>query len=106
MPAYAIAVTCVVAASSVLLFLIFYRMKVLNFKTLLSVILASLISALGLPAVFGLVSSGMGGSFDFTSPLVTLLVSIAAYLLIVVILSLIISFVINGAGSKNKAKDS
>lgn len=105
MPAYAITVTCVVAVSSVIVFLIFYRMKVLNFRTLISVTLASLITALGLPALFSLVSSGMDGSFDFASPAVTLLVSVAAYLLIVVILSMIISFIINGAGSKQKKKD-
>lgn len=105
MPAYAITVTCVVAASSVIVFLIFYRMKVLNFRTLFSVTLASLITALGLPALFSAVSSGMDGSFEIASPLIVLMVSIAAYLLIVVILSLIISFIINGTGSKQKKRD-
>ncbi len=104
MPAYAITATCVVAVSSVIVFLIFYRMKILNLRTLLSVALASLITALGLPALFSLVSSGMDGSFAFASPSVTLLVSVAAYLLIVVILSMIISFIINGAGSKLKKR--
>lgn len=105
MPAYAITATCVVAASSVIVFLIFYRIKVLNFRTLLSVTLASLITALGLPVLFSLVSSGMDGSFDSASPSVTLLITVAAYLLIVVILSLVISFIINGAGTKKKKQD-
>lgn len=102
MPAYAITVTCVVAVSSVMVFLIFYRMKVLNFKTLLSVTLASLVSALGMPAVFSLVSNAMNGSAANASSVVTLLVSLAVYLLIVVILSIIISFIINGAGLQLK----
>ncbi len=105
MPEYAITVTCVVAASSVIVFLIFYRMKVLNFRTLLSVTLASLLTALGLPVLFGLVSSGMNGSIDSASPSVTLLITVAAYLLIVVILSMVISFIINGIGTKKEKPD-
>lgn len=105
MPAYAITVTCVVAVSSVIVFLIFYRMKLLNLKTLFSVTLASLVSALGLPAVFGLVSGVMYGDTRTDSPAITLLVSIACYLLIVAILSVVISLVINGAGTKRKEQD-
>lgn len=105
MPAYAIAATCVVAVSSVIVFLVFYRMKVLNIRTLISVTLASLITALGLPVLFRLVSSGMDAGFDSASPSVTLLITVAAYLLIVVILSVVISFIINGAGTKKERQD-
>jgi hypothetical protein len=105
MPAYAITVIGVVAVSSVIISLIFYRMKVLNFRTLLSVTLASLITALGLPALFSLVSSCMDASFDFASSTVTLLITVAAYLLIVVILSMVISFIINGTGAKKQVPD-
>ncbi len=105
MPAYVVTVIGVVAVSSVVISLIFHRMKVLNFRTLLSVTLASLITALGLPSLFSLVSSGMDASFASASSTVTLLITVAAYLLIVAILSMVISFIINGTGAKKKTSD-
>ena len=103
MTTYAITVLCIIVSSAAIMFLIFYRIKALNPKTLLSIMIASMISAFTLPGIFYLMSAF--GLFNMKSSeiIMAVLAAIAIYILFVFILSLIISYIVPkiSIGSKN-----
>ncbi|MEN6315620.1 MAG: hypothetical protein ABFD25_15405 [Clostridiaceae bacterium] len=106
MSTYAIAVICAIAVSSVFIFLIFNRMKLLNFRILLSVTIASLISAITLPGVFNAISANNNGDSEFKTLLAIMIISVAVYILLSFIMSVIISHVIPGKIGKKETSDS
>jgi len=100
MVTYTTAVICAIVISSVLVFLISIRFKLLNFKILLSGTLASLISAIALPVIFKIISANKSGATEFSTLLTIMIISIAIYLILAFILSLIISHIIQVTGVK------
>ena len=95
MDIYAVAVLCAIVFSGAIMFVIFYRMKVLNSKTLVSIVIASLISALALPGIFYLISSYKKVNMKSSTLLVATLISAVAYIILVFIMSLITSYIIS-----------
>lgn len=93
MDIYAVAVLCAIVFSGAIMFVIFYRMKVLNSKTLVSIVIASLISALALPGIFYLISSYKKVNMKSSTLLVATLISAVAYIILVFIMSLITSYI-------------
>lgn len=106
MSTYAVAVICAIVVSSVFIFLIFNRMKLLNFRILLSVTIASLISAITLPGVFNAISANNSGASEFKTLLAIMIISVAVYILLSFIMSVIISHVIPGKIGKKETSDS
>lgn len=100
MDIYAVAVLCAIVFSGVIMFLIFYRMKVLNSKTLVSIVIASLISALALPGIFYLISSYQKVNMKSSTLLIAVLISVVAYIILVFIMSLITSYIISRVALK------
>ncbi len=102
MDIYAVAVLSAIVFSGVIMFLIFYRMKVLNSKTLVSIVIASLISALALPGIFYLISSYQKLKMKPSTLLIATLISLVAYIILVFIMSLITSYIISRISVKPK----
>lgn len=96
---YTIAVTCAIVVSAVLMFLIFSRLKLLNFRVLLSIMLASLISAIALPGIFYIISANKNGADEFYTLLLVTVITIAIYIILAFILSMIISHTVPGVGA-------
>lgn len=91
---YMIAVICAVAVSGIILLIVFHRLKVLNFRTVASITLASLITAIIMPVIFSALS---GGDTEKADPTVLIMVTIGAfiaYVIIVLILSILISLIV------------
>lgn len=94
MSEYMIAVICAVAVSGIIMLVVFHRLKVLSFRTVASITLASLITAIIMPGIF---SALTGGETEKTDPTVLVMVTVAAfvaYVVIVLILSILISLII------------
>lgn len=102
MPTYAIAVLCTVIVSAAILFLIFLRMKILNVKTLLSVVLASVTAALALPGIFSILSSYKKGGMEPSVLILIAAAALAVYILLAFILSLLIAHIVPRIGTKKK----
>lgn len=102
---YAIAVICAIVVSSVFMFLIFNRMRLLNFRLLLAVTLASLISAITLPGVFNAISANNSGASEFKNLLAVMVFSVAVYILLAFIMSLIISRVVPVKPERREASE-
>lgn len=104
MPIYTAAITSVIVVSAVIIFLVFNKLKILSFKTLLSITLASLICAISLPGIFNIISSRLNG---LAEKLLLITVATAAiYIVLAFILSMIISRVIPGLGAVPKTTKS
>ncbi len=91
MPDYMIAVICTVAVSGIIMSAVFHRLKVLNFRTVASVTLASLITAVILPGIFNTLSASESGGTDASFLLIITISAFVAYMFIVFILSVLIS---------------
>jgi tetratricopeptide (TPR) repeat protein len=102
---YAIAVLCVIVFSAAIMFLVFYRNKVLNVKTLVSIVCASLISAFALPGIFYLISSYKNVSMDSAALDLATAATVCVYILLVFILSLIISYIVPKISLPSKRTD-
>ena len=94
MQTYAIAVLCVIVFSAAIMFPVFYRRKVLNLKTLISVTSASLICAFALPGLFYLISSYKNVDANSSALIITTVATVCAFIVFVFILSLIISYIV------------
>lgn len=97
---YTIAVTGAIVISAIMMFLIFSRLKLLNFMILLSITLASLISAIALPGIFNIISSNKNGTDTFTTLLLVTTATVAIYVMLAFVLSLIISRSISWISAK------
>ncbi len=105
MQIYAIAVLCVIVFSAAILFPVFYRKKVMNFKILVSVVSASLISAFALPGMFYLISSYINVDMNSSALIIATVATAVAYILLVFILSLMISFIVPKIAFTSKKTD-
>lgn len=105
MPIYTIAVTFAIGISAVIMFLIFSRLKLLDFRILLSVTLASLISAIALPGIFNIISVNKNGAVEVATLLPVTIASIAIYVMLAFILSMIVSCTIPRLGIKSEASE-
>ena len=101
-PIYTIAVICAIMISSIALIFIFRRLKLLNFRTLFSVTLASLICAAALPGLFSLISSNTNKAVGGSSLLSVTAAVIAIYIIIAFTLSLVIAHIIPRIGAKQE----
>lgn len=103
MQLYAIAVICAVVISGAIMILLCYRAKLLDIKTLASITLVSLVSAFSLPAIFDLISSSYKDIDLRSSALVFVtLAAFATFIILVLILSVLISFIVPKIGVKLK----
>jgi len=102
---YAIAVLCVIVFSAAIMVPVFYRRKVLSFRTLVSVVSASLISAFALPGIFYLISSYKNIDMNSSALIIATTGAVGAYILIVFILSLIISRIVPKIALTSKKTD-
>ncbi len=91
---YAIAVICVIVFSAAILIPVFYRKKVLNIKTLISVVSASLISAFAMPGMFYLISSYKNVDMNSSALIITTITTVGAFILLVFILSMMVSYIV------------
>lgn len=94
MPIYMISVTCAAALSGIILSVIFYRLKVLNFRTAAAITMASLVTALAMPGFLSLIYSSVNNPQDPSMPAILTVVSVLAYLVLVCILSAVISLLL------------
>lgn len=94
MQMYAIAVVCAIIVSGAIMLLVCYRTKMLDIKTLVSITFASLISAFSLPIVFNLISSYRDNDLKSSALIFVTLAATATFIILVLILSMLISFVV------------
>ncbi len=94
MPIYMISVACAAALSGIIMSVIFYRLKIFNYRTAASITLASLITALIMPGIFSVISSYKNSAIDPSAALTTTIISLLVYLIIAFILSIVISFIL------------
>ena len=99
MQIYTIAVTGAIVVSAAIMFLIFSRLKILSFKTLLSVSVSSLISAIALPGIFNLISTNTDGAVAFHTLLQVTAATMAIYAMCTFILSMMISYILPKIGA-------
>ncbi len=102
MQMYAIAVVCAVVISGAIMLLICYRAKVLDMKTLMSIAFASIISAFSLPVIFNLISSYRNFNLKSSALIFVTLAAFATFIILVIILSVLISFFIPRIGARLK----
>ena len=91
---YIIAVICAVAVSGIIMLVVFHRLKVLSFRTVASVALASLVTALIMPSIFNVLSRSEAEKTDPTILIILTVAAFIAYMLIVMILSILISVIV------------
>ena len=91
---YVIVVFSAVVITSALLLLVFNKIKLLNYRTVLAIALSSVLSALLFPGLFNLVSSSKPGVVDIPVLLFIMLSTAILYIMLALILGMIISFVI------------
>lgn len=91
---YMIAVICAVAVSGIIMLVVFHRLKVLSFRTVASITLASLITAIIMPGIFNSLTGSDTGKADPTVLVMVTVASFVAYVVIVLILSILISLII------------
>ena len=72
---YMIAVICAVAVSGIIMLVVFHRLKVLSFRTVASITLASLITAIIMPGIFNSLTGSDTGKAD---PTVLVMVTVAS----------------------------
>ncbi|NLK86150.1 MAG: hypothetical protein GX279_01485 [Clostridiaceae bacterium] len=94
MPVYMISVTCAAAIGGIILSLIFYRLKLFNFRTTAAITLASLVTALVMPGVLILIFSSGNTGQDPSAQSILAIVSILVYLILVLILSAAIVYLL------------
>ena len=97
---YTIAVTCAILVSAVLMNFFFIRLKLLNFRILLSITLVSLVSAIALPGIFYIITMNQNGVAGISTLLLITVATIAIYVMLAFILSVIISHAIPGIDAK------
>jgi hypothetical protein len=102
MPVYMIISVCTVAVSGIIMSVIFHRLKVFNFRTIASVTLASLITALVMPGIFSALSAGENDT-DASFLLIITIAAFVAYMAIVFILSILISYLVPNSKTDKKA---
>ena len=99
---YMVAVIGAVAVSGIIMMIVFHRLEVLSFRTVASITLASLITALIMPAIY----SGLAGSEpDKADATVIIMITVAAfiaYVVIVLILSILISVIVPKIKPRNR----
>ncbi len=99
---YMVAVIGAVAVSGIIMLIVFHRLEVLSFRTVASITLASLITALIMPAIY----SGLAGSEpDKADATVIIMITVAAfiaYVVIVLILSILISVIVPKIKPRNR----
>ena len=100
---YVIVVFSAVVITSGLLLLVFNRIKLLNYRTVLAIALSSVLSALLFPGLFNLVSSSRPGVVDIPILLFIMLSTAILYIMLALILGTIISFVIPEGAFKTAA---
>ncbi|MGE5614396.1 MAG: hypothetical protein ACM3XR_08315 [Bacillota bacterium] len=91
MTIYVITVICTILISSAVIFLIMYRSRLLDFKTLVFIMIASMISAVVLPAIYNAVFSYAGGDLELSTVAVLIAAVFAIFTVVVFILSLMVS---------------
>ncbi|NLH96166.1 MAG: hypothetical protein GX477_02340 [Clostridiaceae bacterium] len=99
---YMVAVIGAVAVSGIIMLIVFHRLEVLSFRTVASITLASLITALIMPAIY----SGLAGSepdkADATVIIMITVAALIAYVVIVLILSILISVIVPKIKPRNR----
>ncbi|NLV37273.1 MAG: hypothetical protein GXY17_11435 [Clostridiaceae bacterium] len=101
MQIYAIAVICAIVISGAIMLLLCYRAKLLEIKTLVSITFASLVTAFSLPVVFNLISSYKGNDLRSSALVFVTLAAFATFVILILILSVLISFIVPKIGSKS-----
>lgn len=91
---YVIVVFSTVVITSALLLLIFRRIKLLNYRTVLAIALSSVLSALIFPELFNMVSGSRPGAADIPVLLFIMVTTAVMYIILALILGMIISFVV------------
>lgn len=94
MPEYMNTVICAAALSGIILLLVFYRLKVFDFRTAAAVTLASLVTALVMPGVLNLIYSSGTKSQDPIMEALFVLISIVVYIALVLLFSAAIVFLL------------
>ena len=102
MQQYIAAVICAIAVSAIIMFAVFKRLKLYNFRILAVIALSSLFTALLLPALFHAASYAQNEAPGFSALLPVLGITAALYLIVVILLSIIISRIVTGSGLRKK----
>jgi len=91
---YMNAVICAVAVSGIIMLIVFHRLEVLNFRTVASITLASLITALIMPAIYSALIGGEADKAGLTDIIMITIAAFIAYVVIVLIMSILISVIV------------
>lgn len=91
---YIIVVFSVIVITSVLLLLVFNKIKLLNCRTVLAIALSSVLSGILFPGLFNLISSSRPGAVEIPILLFIMISTVVLYIILAFILSIVISFVI------------
>jgi len=95
MQVYSIAAACVIFVCSFILFLIYRRKNSRSSWAILFIAIASLISAISVPALYGYISKSDGTIFGLSKPEYLATAVIVLFLAIVLLLSLAISYIVS-----------
>jgi tetratricopeptide (TPR) repeat protein len=102
---YIIVVFSIVLITSALLLLVFNKIRLLNYRTVLAIALSSVLSGLLFPGLFNLISGSRPGGADIPTLLFVMLSIVVLYILLAFVLGVIISFVIPGGAFKAAVAD-
>lgn len=94
MPTFAAAATGAVIISTALMLIVFSRFKLLNIATLVAVTIASMISIAAFPLLFGLIARFNSGSSGTSALLFDSVLTMASFLVLAFLLSILITVVI------------
>ncbi len=100
MTIFAAAATGAIIICTVIMLIIFNRLKLLNTVTLAAVTIASLISIAAFPLLFGLIARVKGGSSDISALLLVSVLTLVTYLVFAFLLSILITKLIPKSGPK------
>jgi hypothetical protein len=106
MTIYIITVICTILVSSAVIFLLMHRSKLLDFKTLSFIMIASLISAVALPGIYVAVFSYAGSDMESSAVAILMAVIFAIFTVIVFILGLAISRIAPRIGATSVKRNS
>lgn len=88
---YVITVICTILVSSAVIFLLMHRSRLLDFKTLSFIMIASLISAIALPGIYGVVFRYAGSDMESSTVAILIAAIFAIFTLVIFILGLAVS---------------
>jgi hypothetical protein len=105
MTTYVITVICTIALSSTVIFPLMHRSKMLDFKTLAFIMIASLISAVALPGIYSAVFGFAGSDIESAVIAVLMAVTFVIFTAVVFILGLAVSRIASRAGAASGEQD-